>query len=181
MLQEWRAPPGCGTNLGSRPTKALDDAVYSAAQLLHDRDRGRRKIMLVISDGINGREFNSHSYQETLTALLNEISPSTAWPWAHILPPEIRQAVRLRQQFWRDISYAARARLWKSFIHRLQNKQTRIHPGLCAAWKQSHFYLPRGGSTHDTRRTPCQDRQATTRPPQRVLQRSDRPGGRVAL
>jgi Ca-activated chloride channel family protein len=61
-----------GTNLGSRPTKALDDAVYSAAQLLHDRDRGRRKIMLVISDGINARQFNNHTYEETLAALLNE-------------------------------------------------------------------------------------------------------------
>jgi len=61
-----------GTNLGSRPTKALDDAVYSAAQLLHDRDRSRRKILLVISDGINGREFNNHTYEETLAALLNE-------------------------------------------------------------------------------------------------------------
>jgi len=60
------------TNLGSRPTKALDDAVYSAAQLLRDRDRGRRKIVLVISDGINGREFNNHTYEETLAALLNE-------------------------------------------------------------------------------------------------------------
>jgi Ca-activated chloride channel homolog len=67
-------PPhqAAATNLGSRPTKALDDAVYSAAQLLHDRDRGRRKIMLVISDGINGREFNNHTYKETLAALLNE-------------------------------------------------------------------------------------------------------------
>jgi len=61
-----------GTNLGSRPTKALDDAVYSAAQLLHDRGRGRRKIMLVISDGINGLQFNNHTYEETLAALLNE-------------------------------------------------------------------------------------------------------------
>jgi Ca-activated chloride channel family protein len=61
-----------GTNLGSRPTKALDDAVYSAARLLRDRDRGRRKIVLVISDGINGPEFNTHSYQETLAALLND-------------------------------------------------------------------------------------------------------------
>jgi len=65
-------PQAASTKLGSRPTKALDDAVYSAAQLLHDRDRGRRKIILVISDGINGREFNNHTYEETLAALLKE-------------------------------------------------------------------------------------------------------------
>ena len=28
--------------------------------------------MLVVSDGINGREFNNHTYEETLAALLNE-------------------------------------------------------------------------------------------------------------
>src|SRR6201994_1705056 len=31
---------------GSRPTKALDDAIHSAAELLHDRGPARRKIIL---------------------------------------------------------------------------------------------------------------------------------------
>lgn len=60
------------TYLGSRPTKALDDAVYSAAELLKDRGRNRRKIILVVSDGINGLEFNHHKYEETIAALLAE-------------------------------------------------------------------------------------------------------------
>src|SRR5438874_5597925 len=37
-----------------QPSKALDDAVFGAAQLLHDRPRGRRKLILLISDGQNG-------------------------------------------------------------------------------------------------------------------------------
>ncbi len=60
------------TNLGSRPTKALDDSVYAAAQLLHERERTRRKIILLISDGLNGAAFNQHTYEETLAVLLHE-------------------------------------------------------------------------------------------------------------
>ena len=60
------------TNLGSAPTKALDDAVFAAAQLLRDRGRDRRKVILLISDGINGRQFNHHSYEDTLSALLSD-------------------------------------------------------------------------------------------------------------
>jgi VWFA-related protein len=61
-----------GTKAGSRPAKALDDAVYSASQLLHDRGRSRRKIVLVVSDGINGAPFNHHTYEDTLAALLQD-------------------------------------------------------------------------------------------------------------
>jgi Ca-activated chloride channel family protein len=60
------------TNLGSRATKALDDAVYAAAELLRDRERSRRKIILLITDGINGAIFNHHTYDETVELLLHE-------------------------------------------------------------------------------------------------------------
>ncbi|MGB2626259.1 MAG: VWA domain-containing protein [Candidatus Acidiferrum sp.] len=75
---DWH-PAGVGepavaapVDAGSRPTKALDDAVYAAAQLLHDRERSRRKIILLISDGINGAIFNHHTYEETVELLLHE-------------------------------------------------------------------------------------------------------------
>src|SRR5881296_3284603 len=47
---------GPNINIKGQPTKALDDAVYAAAQLLKDRDpeRMRRKIIFMISDGVNG-------------------------------------------------------------------------------------------------------------------------------
>ncbi|MDP9337655.1 MAG: VWA domain-containing protein [Acidobacteriota bacterium] len=51
-------------------TKALDDALYSAAQLLKDRGRERRKIIFLISDGANGIRTNTHSYKETVKELL---------------------------------------------------------------------------------------------------------------
>ena len=56
--------------LKGQSTKALDDAVYSAAQLLKDRGRERRKIIFLISDGANGIRTNTHSYKETIKELL---------------------------------------------------------------------------------------------------------------
>lgn len=58
-------------SMGSRPTKALDDAVYAAAEFLNARGRERRKLILIVSDGINGPEFNEHSYDDTVGKLLS--------------------------------------------------------------------------------------------------------------
>jgi VWFA-related protein len=56
-----------------QPTKALDDAVYSAAMLLQDRPwQQRRKVILLISDGKNGAKFNTHKYDETRDELLRQ-------------------------------------------------------------------------------------------------------------
>lgn len=55
-----------------QPTKAFDDAVYAAAQLLKDRDpeRRRRKIIMLISDGVNAPKFNTNNYDTTIKELL---------------------------------------------------------------------------------------------------------------
>lgn len=53
------------------PTKALDDAVYAAAQLLKDRPRNRRKIIFIISDGVNGgKNYNTNSFDNTVKEVL---------------------------------------------------------------------------------------------------------------
>jgi Ca-activated chloride channel family protein len=66
------APMKVPIKSGSRPTKALDDAVHSAAELLHDRGLARRKMILIVSDGVNGPQFNRFTYQDSLQALLND-------------------------------------------------------------------------------------------------------------
>jgi VWFA-related protein len=71
-LTPGEPPIAAPVNLGSAPTKALDDAVFAAAQLLRDRGRNRRKAVLLVSDGINGRAFNHHSYEQTLNELLSD-------------------------------------------------------------------------------------------------------------
>lgn len=60
-------------DIGNQSTKALDDAVFGAAQLLHDRPRNRRKIILLISDGQNGgRKTNKMNYDSVVKALLHD-------------------------------------------------------------------------------------------------------------
>ena len=63
---------GATLNIKGQPTKALDDAVYAAAQLLKDRDpeRQRRKIIFLISDGVNAPKFNVNNYDAVLKELL---------------------------------------------------------------------------------------------------------------
>jgi VWFA-related protein len=53
-------------------TKALDDAVFNAAELLRDRgtNRERRRIVFLISDGRNGAKYNTNSYDTTVRQLL---------------------------------------------------------------------------------------------------------------
>ncbi len=56
--------------LGSRETKNIDDAVYAAGQLLRARERGRRKIIYLVSDGLNSRN-NTYSFNDTVKLLLS--------------------------------------------------------------------------------------------------------------
>ena len=69
------ATPGAPANLpstivlGEKTTKALDDAVYEAAQLLKDRGRDRRKVIFLISDGDNSKN-NVNTYANTVKELL---------------------------------------------------------------------------------------------------------------
>lgn len=64
------AVPRTTIELKGRPTKALDDAVYAAAQLLKSRGRERRKIILLVSDGVNNPKFNINKYDVVLKELL---------------------------------------------------------------------------------------------------------------
>ncbi len=56
--------------LSGRERKNIDDAVYAAGQLLRGRDRERRKMIFLISDGLNSRN-NRVSYSETVRLLLS--------------------------------------------------------------------------------------------------------------
>ena len=51
-------------------TKHLDDAVHYAAEMLRTRDRSRRRVIFVVSDGTNDRN-NKWSFRNTLQLLLS--------------------------------------------------------------------------------------------------------------
>ncbi len=65
------APPIAASTviIGEKSTKALDDAVYEASQLLKDRGRDRRKMIFLISDGENGKT-NHYTYGNAVKELL---------------------------------------------------------------------------------------------------------------
>jgi Ca-activated chloride channel family protein len=63
---------GATINIKGQPTKALDDAVYAAAELLKGRGRDRRKIIFLISDGVNGPKFNTNNYDTVRKELLRQ-------------------------------------------------------------------------------------------------------------
>jgi VWFA-related protein len=68
-------PVSAPTYAGSRPSKALDDALYSSAQLLQQRPNDRRRIILILTDGLNEPKLNHHSHEAVRDLLLqNNIS-----------------------------------------------------------------------------------------------------------
>jgi VWFA-related protein len=68
-------PISAPTYAGSRPSKALGDALYSSAQLLQQRPSDRRRIILVLTDGLDEPKLNHHSHEAVRDFLLqNNIS-----------------------------------------------------------------------------------------------------------
>jgi VWFA-related protein len=61
--------PPSGIILKGQPTKSVDDAVFAAAGILKDRARERRKIILLVSDGVNSHN-NKVSFKDSVRALL---------------------------------------------------------------------------------------------------------------
>jgi len=57
---------------GSRPSKALEDALYSSAQLFQQRPSDRRRIILILTDALNEPKLNHHSHNEVRDFLLQD-------------------------------------------------------------------------------------------------------------
>lgn len=112
-------PPAAPTNFGSRPTKALDDAVHSAAELLHDRGTSRRKIILLISDGLNGPEFNRHTYPDTLEALLHDNVSVYSLAIGHSLKRKFSRLVNYANDSGGDIYYAVQSAAMERLYSRI--------------------------------------------------------------
>lgn len=55
----------------SKSVKAIHDALYEAGMALRDREPGRRRVIFVVSDGLNSR-LNTHSFEEVRDFLLQE-------------------------------------------------------------------------------------------------------------
>ena len=64
-------PLAAPTYAGARTTKAMDDALFSAVELLQGRGSDRRKIILIVSDGRNEPKLNHHTHEEVVESLLS--------------------------------------------------------------------------------------------------------------
>jgi len=66
--------PGAATgpqqSTADKTTKHLDDAIHAAAGTLRGRDRERRKVIILVSDGVDART-NTYNYDQTLALLLS--------------------------------------------------------------------------------------------------------------
>jgi Ca-activated chloride channel homolog len=127
-----------------QPTKALDDAVFAAAQLLHDRPRSRRRVILLISDGVNGgKKFNKVSSEDVIKALLHEnISVySIAVPSAYLerkVSPIDRQRsplIRYADHSGGEVYHATKEHSFEEFYSRLTEE---------ARNQYTLAYVPRG-------------------------------------
>lgn len=104
-----------------QPTKALDDAVYSAAMLMKDRDsRKRRKVILLISDGENGEKFNTHKYDETLAELLRQgIAVYSVATGSEYLNRKFTRLSKYSHDTGGDIYYGAKQDTFSEFYTRI--------------------------------------------------------------
>ena len=139
--------PGAGgqpapTDLGSRSTKALDDAVHSAAELLHDRGTVRRKIILIVSDGVNGTQFNHHTYADALKALLRDnISVYSLAVGNSLTKRKFSRLIHYADDSGGDIYYASMS----SAMERLYSRITEQ-----ARHEYTLAYVPRGTHPRST-------------------------------
>lgn len=104
-----------------QPTKALDDAVYSAAMLLKDRDPvKRRKVILLISDGQNGAKFNTHTYAETRAELLRQgIAVYSVATGSSYFDRKFSRLVSYSHDTGGDIYYGAKQNTFSDFYSRI--------------------------------------------------------------
>jgi len=108
------------TYLGSRPSKALDDAVYSAANLLENAGAERRKIILVISDGANEPKLNKHDFETVREKLLfDNISVFSLAVGSNTAKRKYSQLENYSRMSGGDIYYATGARTMEQFYARI--------------------------------------------------------------
>ena len=130
--------------LRGQPTKSLDDAVFAAAQLLHDRPRSRRRVIVLISDGVNGgKKFNKVSYEDVIKALLHEnisvysIAVPTAYFERKISPIDRERSplIRYADHSGGEVYHATKEHSFEDFYKRLTEE---------ARNQYTLAYVPRG-------------------------------------
>jgi len=131
-------PPAASVNMGGQPTKALHDAIFASAELLKARGSDRRKIILVISDGLNGERFNHHKQEEVRkTLLLENISLYSIAVGSDGTKKQFARLEQYARNSGGDVYYAAKGNTMESLYSRI-TEQARHEYALA--------YVPRGNN-----------------------------------
>jgi len=109
-----------------RISKDLDDAVLYCAEMLHDRPRERRKLLLIVSDGRNSHN-NTASYGQAVRALLSsDVSVYGVGVSEAVLDRKRAAIARYVDATGGDIFYAAgRNSLEEDYTHILEESRNR--------------------------------------------------------
>jgi VWFA-related protein len=109
-----------------RESKDLDDAVLYCAEMLHDRPRERRKLLLIVSDGRNSHN-NLATYQQVLHSLLSsDVSVYGIGVSQAVLDRKRAAIARYVDATGGDIFYAAgRNSLEEDYTHILEESRNR--------------------------------------------------------
>lgn len=95
--------------LKGQSTKALDDAVFASADLLKDRGPNRRKLILLVSDGVNGAKFNKNNFDVTVKELIrNEVSVYSVAVTSAFLERKFSRLVDYSKHSGGDVYFAAK-------------------------------------------------------------------------
>jgi Ca-activated chloride channel homolog len=130
------------TYLGSRPSKALDDAVFSAAELLQNAGADRRKIILLISDGANEPKLNKHDYESVKAKLLFEnISVFSLAAGSDTAKAKFSRMEGYSRATGGDIHYAAKSRAMEQIYSRITEQ---------ARHQYTLAYAPKGNDVSST-------------------------------
>ena len=105
--------------LKGQTNKALDDAMYEAAQLLSDRGRSRRKIIFLISDGQNAKN-NKYDYDTVVKELLRyNISVYSLGVGKGFLDRKFSRLQSYAHDTGGDVYYAARQKALEELYSRV--------------------------------------------------------------
>lgn len=122
--------------LGGRSTKALDDAMYAAAQLLQDRGRDRRKIIFLISDGVDGKKANTVTYDLAMSTLQRfNIGVFAVGVGQAVFERKFTRMAKYARDTGGDIYYASKRQAMEELYTRLTEE---------ARHQYTLAYVPRG-------------------------------------
>lgn len=126
--------PETALSFGAQSNKALDDAVYAAAQLLKDRDpqRKRRKMILLISDGVNNPKVNTNKYGVVIKDLLRyEISVYGVGVGSAVFNRRFERLAKYAKDSGGDVYYGLKSRdmeeLYSRVTEEARNQYTLVY------------------------------------------------------